>query len=221
MSLALALHGRSLLRRPRRRCWGCFSLASRDINLSLHAIFVQALIVARARSGAGRPVRYRAEQHAARPVHVSRRRSACGDELSLQRNDESVRQSHSAMAPARPISSRPVSLRNSIRAASGEMILSEIVNTQAGEIDHDRPRLPRAADRCPGRSSRWPAAAPSCWWRTSPSARTRKPGSAIWRAMTNSPNCPTGSISATRSDVFWQPSRASNNCHRHLAATTN
>ena len=39
--------------------------------------------------------------------------------------------------------------------------------------------------RCPGRSSRWPAAAPSCWSRTSPSARTRKPGSVIWRVTTN------------------------------------
>ena len=48
------------------------------------------------RSGAGRPVRYRAEQHAARAVHVPRRRPACGDESPLQRNDEPVRRSRAA-----------------------------------------------------------------------------------------------------------------------------
>ena len=48
------------------------------------------------RSGAGPPVRYRAEQHAAWALHVSRRRPACGDELPLQRNDEPLRGSHPA-----------------------------------------------------------------------------------------------------------------------------
>ena len=43
------------------------------------------------RGGAGRPVRHRAQQHAARSVHVPRRRPACGDEPPLQRDDAAAR----------------------------------------------------------------------------------------------------------------------------------
>src|ERR1700738_5331846 len=46
---------------------------------------------ARARGGTGEPVRHRLEQHAARPVHVSRGRPACRRQSSLHRNDEPVR----------------------------------------------------------------------------------------------------------------------------------
>ena len=69
-------------------------------------------------------------------------------------------------------------------AASGRLILPEVENP--APATSSRPiRTSTRTGRCPGPSSRWPAAAPSCWWRTSPSARTRKPGSVIWRATTN------------------------------------
>ncbi len=79
---------------------------------------------ARARGGAGRPVRHRAEQHAAWPVHVRRRRASCGHEPSLQRDDGAVGRSRAsrrdrgrhrrtpASAPAR---SRQRAARSSLR----------------------------------------------------------------------------------------------------------
>ena len=62
----------------------------------------------------------------------------------------------------------------SISAASGKMILAEIESTQAPGHDHDRSRHRRATGRCHGHSSRWPAAAPSCCSKTSPSGATRE-----------------------------------------------
>ena len=72
----------------------------------------------------------------------------------------------------------------SISAMSGQMVLSEIENTQAS--DRLRPILTRSGTgRCHGRSSRWRAAARWCCWKTSPSGEMRKPGSVIWLGMTN------------------------------------
>ena len=144
----------------------------------------------RARGGAGRPVRHRAEQHAARAVHVPRRRRLAvmnhrfsemmnlSDDL-VQRGAERVRHHRT-----------PACVAGSISAASGKMILAEIENIAGPRHDHHRSRRRRATARCPGRSSRWPAAAPSCCSRTSPSGAMRRPGSAIWRATTNSPRLP-------------------------------
>ena len=73
----------------------------------------------------------------------------------------------------------------SISAASGKMILSEIENSQARDIITTDPDAGHEAGRCHGHSSRWPAAAPSCCLKTSPSGATPKPESAIWRVTTN------------------------------------
>ena len=139
---------------------------------------------ARARGGAGRPVRYRAEQHAARPVHVRRRRPACGHEPSLQRDDGAVRRSRAAR---RQRVRHHRGLRQRRFDLGGERQDDPRRNRElaGARHHHDRSRLRRGTGRCPGRSSRWPAAAPSCCWKTSPSGATPKPGSAIWRATTN------------------------------------
>ena len=69
--------------------------------------------------------------------------------------------------------------------ASGQMILSEIENSQAKDDHHHRSRRRREAGRCHGHSSRWPAAALSCCLKTSPNGATRKPELPIWRVTTN------------------------------------
>ena len=58
--------------------------------------FRQGADVELPRSGAGRTVRYGAQQHAARALHVPRRRTARGDESSFQRYDGSVGRSRAA-----------------------------------------------------------------------------------------------------------------------------
>jgi PAS domain-containing protein len=72
----------------------------------------------------------------------------------------------------------------SLSEASGKMILAEIENPQA---KGSSPPIPtwREAARCLGRSSRWPMGAPSSSWKTSPNGATPRPGSRIWRVMTN------------------------------------
>ena len=95
MSLALALHG-GFYYIGLAVLLVLFFVGLKGINLSLHADFRQGADVELPRSGAGRPVRYRAEQHAARAVHVPRRRTARGDESSFQRDDGSVRRSRAA-----------------------------------------------------------------------------------------------------------------------------
>src|SRR3981081_1168930 len=72
--------------------------------------------------------------------------------------------------------------------------------------------------RCHGRFSRWPAAAPSCWSKTSPNVGTRKRESLIWRVTTNSPRFPTGSISATRSSAFSRFRTMTSGC-RHCCSS--
>ena len=67
-----------------------FFVGLKGINLNLHAISASGADVEFPGSGAGPPVRYRAEQHAARASACSRRRAACGDESPLQPNDEPV-----------------------------------------------------------------------------------------------------------------------------------
>ena len=208
MSAGAGAARQPLLHRPGRCCNVLFFVGAEAHQPQPAADLRPGADRARARSGAGQPVRHRAEQHAARPVHVPRRRPACGDESSLQRDDEPVRRSRAARRQRR---------RTSVAAcvAAGIDFGGE---RQADPVRRSRMRRPATSSppirtsartgRCPGRSSRWPAAAPSCWSKTSPSGATRKPASAIWRATTNSPRCPTGSISATRSGACWRSSRA-------------
>ncbi len=139
---------------------------------------------ARARGGAGRPVRHRPEQHAARPVHVRRRRASCGHESSLQRDDEPVRRSRASRRQRRRHHRR---LRRRRIDLGGERKDDPLRNREfAGQgYHHHRSRRRSRSGRCHGHSSRWPAAAPSCCWKTSPSGATPKPESAIWRVTTN------------------------------------
>ena len=62
----------------------CFSWRSGSISTSLQRDFRPGAGRARTRSRARQPVRHRAEQHAAWPVHVRRRRAACSDEPPFQ-----------------------------------------------------------------------------------------------------------------------------------------
>ena len=124
---------RILLCRAGACCSCCSSSALKQINLSLHAIFVQGADVELPRSGARQPVRHRAEQHAARPVHVPRRRASCGDEPSLQRDDGAVRRSGASRRHRADIVTACV-VAGSISAASGKIILAEIENSHAGDI---------------------------------------------------------------------------------------
>ncbi len=67
-----------------------------------------------------RPVRHRAQQHAARAVHVPRRRPARGDEPPLQRDDAAAGQFRRARRQRRPTSSTPAfSPARSRRPAAG------------------------------------------------------------------------------------------------------
>ncbi len=161
-----------------------FFLALKHISTSLQKIFVRALIGARARGGAGQPVRHGAQQHAAWPCDVPRRRAPGGDESPLQRDDGAVRRLRAARRRRR---GHLFGLRRRRNDLGGER-QADPAGSRAvrAPATSSRPiRTSARTGRCPGRSSRWTAAAPSCWSRTSPSARMRKPGSAIWRAMTN------------------------------------
>ena len=147
-----------------------FFLALKQISTDSAADFRSSARGARARGGAGRSVRYRAEQHAAWAVHVWRRRPACGDESSFQRNDELIRRSR---AKWRQRFRHHRCLRRRRIDLCGERQDNPRGNREfAGEGHRYRP-IPTSPEtgRCPGPSSRWPAAARSCWWKISPSAR--------------------------------------------------
>ena len=130
------------------RCSACvFFIALRHITSSLQRIFVNAWIAQGARGRAGRPVRYRAEQHAARPVHVRRRRPARGHESPFQRDDAACPTISCSAAPARPTSCNACVAAGAISAASGTTILAEIESSQRGDIitsDPDPAPEPRA-----------------------------------------------------------------------------
>ena len=88
---------------------------------------------ARTRSGARRSVRHRAEQHAAWPVHVRRRRPPGRDELSLQRNDASRRRLRASRRQCARKSSRHAWPPERCRPKAARTIISEIENSQAGD----------------------------------------------------------------------------------------
>jgi len=108
-------------------------------------------------------------------------------------DDASAGRYRKARAPRRPTSSMPACSPDRFSAGQRQRsFLPKSRIRRPREHHHHRPRYRPRAARCRGRSSRWPAAAPSCCSKTSPNGATPKPASAIWRATTNSPRCPTG-----------------------------
>ena len=126
-----------------------FFVALKQIIASLHRIFVQALVGARARGGACGPVRHRAEQHAARPVHVRRRRASCGHESSFQRDDEPVGRSRASRRECTRHRRRLRRAPDRSRLRAAKIILAEIENSQARDIITTDPDVVR------GRSLSW------------------------------------------------------------------
>ena len=172
------------LHRPARRCWRCSSSASRASTSACTRIFVKALTSSfREAALAGQfDTALNNMPHGLCMFRADGRLAVMNHRFSEMMNlsDDLVQRG----ASAADIIAACVTL-GSISAASGKMILSEIVNTQA-QRHRSRP-IPtsRGTGRCHGPSSRWPGAARSCCSKTSPNAATRKPGSAIWRATTN------------------------------------
>ena len=74
---------------------------SHAISANLHKIFMQALVAREREAALAGPVRHRPQQHAARPLHVRRRRAPRGHESSFQRDDEPFRRSHASRRECR------------------------------------------------------------------------------------------------------------------------
>ena len=145
----------------------------------------------RARGRACQSVRHRAEQHAAWPVHVRRRRPSGGDEPPFQRNDAADRRSRASRRQRarhrRGLRRRRHDFGRERQAASSP----EIENSQAGEIttaDPGQRERPRAVMDVPADGRR----------------RHRRAGRRHHRtAQRRSPDQPSGAL--RRTDGAAQP----------------
>ena len=183
MSLALALHG-DFYYIGLAVLLVLFFVGLKDINLSLHAIFVKALTSSfREAALAGQfDTALNNMPHGLCMFRADGRLAVMNHRFSEMMNlsDDLVQRGASA-----PDIVAACVASDSISAASGKMILSEIENSQARDIITDRSRRhagPLAVVDIPADGR---AAARSCCSKTSPSAAMRKPGSAIWRVTTN------------------------------------
>ena len=111
-------------------------------------------------------------------------------------------------APTYRTSARPASQPERCRRRAPASFWQEVDQSRASDIITTDPDFSknRSLSR---RSSRWPTAAPSCCWRTSPSAATRRRGSAIWRRYDELTDLPNRVNFRDEIGLFWRPARDS------------
>ena len=183
LALALILHGDAYYS-GHGLLLALFFIGLKYINLSLNAIFVEALTSSMREAALATRFDTALNNMPHGLCMFTQRRASGGHEPSLWRDDGPAGRS-GAFAPERIRHS--CGLRRCGVDLGGECQHDPRRDREpAGEGTSSRPiRTWRVAARCRGRSSRWPTAAPSCCSKTLPSGATPKPGLRIWRVTTN------------------------------------